>query len=135
MRTDARKLFKVPEGLEEKYVGPLMCAGITTFEPLYHYLNGVDGKGKTIGVMGIGGLGHMAVQFAAKMGATVVALSRGTSKEKFSKELGATSLLDTTSESAMAGAAGTLDQIIITTAGGFVDVDKLTPLMKPNGNM
>mmetsp|Transcript_49 Transcript_49/g.78 ORF Transcript_49/g.78 Transcript_49/m.78 type:complete len:370 (-) Transcript_49:213-1322(-) len=135
MRTDARKLFKVPDGLEEKYVGPLMCAGITTFEPLFHYLNGVDGKGKTIGVMGIGGLGHMAVQFAAKMGATVVALSRGTSKEKFAKELGATSLIDTTSESAMAGAVGTLDQIILTVAGGFIDVDKLTPLMKPNGNI
>lgn len=135
MRTDGRKLFKVPAGLHEKYVGPLMCAGITVFEPITHFLNGTDGTGKTIGVVGIGGLGHMAVKFAAKMGATVVALSRGTSKEAFVKELGATSLVDTTSAESMGAAAGTLDQLIICTSGGKIDMDSFLQLMKPEGNM
>lgn len=135
MRTDARKLFKVPDGLEEKYVGPLMCAGITTFEPIQHFLNGVDGTGKTIGVIGIGGLGHLALQFAAKTGATVVALSRGTGKTEFAKECGASYLVDTTSEEAMKEAAGTLDQLIVTIAGGTFDADKYVPLLKPYGNL
>jgi uncharacterized zinc-type alcohol dehydrogenase-like protein len=134
MRTDARKLFVVPEGLEEKYVGPLMCAGVTVFEPLHHALgDSLDATGKTIGVMGIGGLGHLALQYASKMGATTVAFSRGTSKTDFAKELGATSLVDTTSEEAFAGAAGTLDILLITTAGGFVDIGNLMSLMKPYG--
>jgi alcohol dehydrogenase (NADP+) len=135
MRTDARKLFKVPEGLEEKYVGPLMCAGVTVFEPIRHFLNGTEGKGKTIGIMGIGGLGHLAIQIAHKTGAKVVAFSRGTSKEKFAKEMGADSLVDTTNEEAMKEAANTLDQLIITISGGTYDVNPFLTLMKPYGNM
>ena len=134
-RTDARKLFMVPTGLHEKYVGPLMCAGITVFEPIVNYLKGIDGQGKTIGVIGIGGLGHLAVQFAAKMGADVVAFSRGTSKEKFVKELGARILIDTTSEEAMGGAKGTLDQLIICISGSKVNMNKLISLMKHEGNL
>lgn len=135
MRTDARKLFKVPDSLEEKYVGPLMCAGVTVFEPMHHFLNGTDGTGKTIAVMGIGGLGHLALQFASKMGAKTIALSRGTSKTEFAKHLGAEELIDTTNEEAMAAAAGTIDLLIITSSGGTIDVNKLMPLMKPYGNM
>ena len=125
----------VPTGLHEKYVGPLMCAGITVFEPIVNYLKGIDGQGKTIGVIGIGGLGHLAVQFAAKMGADVVAFSRGTSKEKFVKELGARILIDTTSEEAMGGAKGTLDQLIICISGSKVNLNKLISLMKHEGNL
>ena len=101
-------LYKVPDGLEEKYVGPLMCAGATIFEPIHHFFGGLDGTGKTVGVVGIGGLGHLAVQFAHKMGAKVIALSRGTNKEGFAQQLGADSLLDTTNDDAMAAAAGTI---------------------------
>ena len=135
MRTDARKLFKVPEGIEEKYVGPLMCAGVTVFEPIRHFLNGIDGTGKVIGVVGIGGLGHLALQYAAKSGATAVALSRGTSKEEFAKQLGATRFVDTTSEEAMNEAAGTIDQLIVTAPGGKFDADKYIALLKPYGNL
>ena len=128
-------LYKVPDGLEEKYVGPLMCAGATIFEPIHHFFGGLDGTGKTVGVVGIGGLGHLAVQFAHKMGAKVIALSRGTNKEEFAKQLGSDSLLDTTNDDAMAAAAGTIDLLIFTTAGGNIDVNKYLPLMKPYGNV
>ena len=134
MRTDARKLFAVPDGLEEKYVGPLMCAGVTIFNPIHRFLDGVDGTGKTIGVVGIGGLGHLGLQMLSKMGATAVALSRGTGKEQFAKELGAKYLIDTTNDEAMAAAAGTFDQIIVTANGPF-DSDKYIPLLKFKGNL
>ncbi len=128
-------LYKIPDGLEEQYVGPLMCAGATVFEPIHNFFGSLDGTGKTVGVVGIGGLGHLAVQFAHKMGAKVVALSRGTSKEEFAKQLGADSLLDTTNDEAMAAAAGTIDLLIFTTAGGNIEVNKYLPLMKPYGNV
>jgi D-arabinose 1-dehydrogenase-like Zn-dependent alcohol dehydrogenase len=76
-------LYKVPNGLEEKYVGPLMCTVMTIFKPIHHFFGGLNDMGKTVGVVGIGGLGHLAVQFAHKMGAKVIALSRGTNKEEF----------------------------------------------------
>jgi D-arabinose 1-dehydrogenase-like Zn-dependent alcohol dehydrogenase len=136
MRTDGRKLLKVPDGLEERYVGPLMCAGITVWEPLVNYLQGTDGKGKTIGVVGIGGLGHLAVKFAHKMGANVVAFSRGSRKDQLAKDLGASSFVDTTSDDAMKAAEETkFDQLIITIAGGKIDLDKWFPLMNREGNM
>ena len=69
------------------------------------------------------------------MGAKVIALSRGTSKTEFAKQLGAESLLDTTNDEAMAAAAGTIDLLIFTTAGGNIEVNKYTPLMKPYGNV
>ena len=55
IRTDGRMLYKIPDGLEEQYVGPLMCAGATVFEPIRTYFNGTNGTGKTVGVVGIGG--------------------------------------------------------------------------------
>lgn len=129
-------LYKIPNGLEEQYVGPLMCAGATVFEPIRNYFGkSLDGTGKTVGVVGIGGLGHLAVQFASKMGAKVIALSRGTKKEEFAKQLQAGSLLDTTNDEAMAAAAGTIDLLIFTTAGGNIDVNKYTTLMRPYGNV
>lgn len=136
LRTDGRMLYKVPDGLEEQYVGPLMCAGATVFEPIRHFFGkDLDGTGKTVGVVGIGGLGHLAVQFAHKMGANVIALSRGTKKEEFVKKLGADALLDTTNDEAMAAAVGSIDLLIFTTAGGTIEINKYTPLMKPYGNV
>lgn len=148
IRTDSRKLLHVPKGLEEKYVGPLMCAGITVYEPLSHFLKGkrsiqqqegggVGGK-MTIGILGIGGLGHMAIQFASKMSGVddVIAFSRGLSKESFAKDLGATKFVDTTNVEAMNEMKGTLDQLIVTIAGTNLDMDNVIfPLMKYEGNV
>ena len=73
---DSRFCFKIPEGLPLKFVGPLMCGGITVFSPLKRWAN----KGQHVGVLGIGGLGHMAIKFAKAKGCHVTAFSRGNAK-------------------------------------------------------
>ena len=108
---------------------------MTVFEPLRHFLGGTDGAGKTIGVVGIGGLGHLALQFIAKTGATAVAFSRGTEKTEFAKFLGASYLVDITNADAMQEAYGTIDQLIVCTSGGTFETDKFLPLIKPYGNL
>jgi D-arabinose 1-dehydrogenase-like Zn-dependent alcohol dehydrogenase len=82
---------KVPEGLSSAEAAPLLCAGITTYNSLRH---AGAMPGDTVAIIGIGGLGHLAVQFANKMGYRTVAIARGKDKEKFAKELGAHVYLD-----------------------------------------
>ncbi len=82
---------KVPEGLSSADAAPLLCAGITTFNAIRN--TGVM-PGDTVAILGIGGLGHLAVQFANKMGCKTVAIARGKEKEKFAKELGAHVYID-----------------------------------------
>ena len=79
-------VLKVSEKLDVKAVAPLLCAGITTYSPLRHWK---VGKGHKIGVLGLGGLGHMAVKFAVSFGAEVTMLSHSPSKEADAKRLGA----------------------------------------------
>jgi alcohol dehydrogenase len=81
----------MPEGIEATLAGPLMCAGITTYNALRHA--GAN-SGDLVAIQGIGGLGHLAVQFAAKSGYRTVAISRGQDKEAFAKELGAHAYID-----------------------------------------
>ena len=75
-RCDSRFCFKIPDGLDLKVVGPLMCAGITVYAPLRKYAK----PGCTVGVLGIGGLGHLAIKFAKAMGFSVTAFSRSEAK-------------------------------------------------------
>ncbi|KAG3043564.1 hypothetical protein PC121_g22464 [Phytophthora cactorum] len=80
--------FKIPENLPSDVVAPLLCAGTTVFRPLKEA--GVK-PGKRVSIVGIGGLGHLAIQFAKAMGAdAVVAVSRSPNKEKDVRDLGAT---------------------------------------------
>ena len=81
----------MPEGIDATEAGPLMCAGITTYNALR--TSGAK-SGDLVAVQGIGGLGHLAVQFAAKSGYHTVAISRGKDKEAFAKELGAHEYID-----------------------------------------
>jgi D-arabinose 1-dehydrogenase-like Zn-dependent alcohol dehydrogenase len=82
----------IPEGLDLADVGPLMCAGITTFNSLRH--SGAK-PGDLVGVLGIGGLGHLGIQFAAKSGYRVVAIGRGPENGVLAKKLGAFAYVDT----------------------------------------
>jgi D-arabinose 1-dehydrogenase-like Zn-dependent alcohol dehydrogenase len=77
--------FKLPKGLDLSITAPLMCAGVTVFTPLMDHLK----PGMRVGVIGVGGLGHLAIQYAAKMGAEVHGFTSSISKESFIKELGA----------------------------------------------
>lgn len=90
----ADALAAVPDALTFAEAAPLMCAGVTTFNGLRHS----GGRpGDLVAVLGLGGLGHLGVQFAAKMGFETVAIARGAEKESFARELGAHHYIDSTS--------------------------------------
>jgi D-arabinose 1-dehydrogenase-like Zn-dependent alcohol dehydrogenase len=91
MIAPASALALIPEGLSAIEVGPLMCAGVTTFNSLR---NSGARTGDVVAVLGIGGLGHLGVQFAAKMGFKTVAIARGADKEPLAKKLGASFYID-----------------------------------------
>jgi len=134
LRTDSRFLFKIPAGYPERHVGPLMCGGLTVAAPLYEFAgNTWDLKGKRVGVVGIGGLGHMAIQFASKMGAETIAVSRGTGKKRFCEELGATDFIDSSAPADMAANAGRLHYLLFCVSGGSIDINNYAGLMRPYG--
>jgi len=89
-REDA--VARIPDGLDFSSAGPLMCAGITSFNALRH--SGAKG-GDVVGIVGLGGLGHLGVQFANKLGYKVVAISRGEEKRELALKLGAHHYIDT----------------------------------------
>jgi len=91
MIAPASALALIPEGLSAVDAGPLMCAGITTFNSLR---NSGARPGDLVAILGIGGLGHLGIQFAAKMGFRTVAIARGTDKEPLARKLGAWSYID-----------------------------------------
>jgi alcohol dehydrogenase/propanol-preferring alcohol dehydrogenase len=91
MIAPAGALALIPEGLSAAEAAPLMCAGITTFNSLRH--SGAQ-PGDLVAVLGIGGLGHLGVQFAAKMGFRTVAIARGMDKEPLARKLGASYYID-----------------------------------------
>jgi uncharacterized zinc-type alcohol dehydrogenase-like protein len=104
-------VLKIKKGLALERVAPLLCAGITTYSPLKRY--GTK-KGKKVGVVGLGGLGHMAVKIAKAMGAEVTVFSTSPHKEKDAKKLGAKNFVLTKDPKNFAPLAGKLDLIIDT---------------------
>lgn len=104
-------VLKVPESLDLKAVAPLLCAGITTYSPLRKW--GI-GKGHKVGVLGLGGLGHMAVKFAVTFGAEVTMLSHSPSKEADAKRLGAHHFALTSKEETLQSLTKSFDFIIDT---------------------
>ena len=91
MIAPAEALARIPDDLSAVEAGPLMCAGITTFNSLRH--SGAQ-AGDIVAILGIGGLGHLAVQFAAKMGFRTVAIARGADKAPLARRLGAQHYID-----------------------------------------
>ncbi|HYZ16275.1 MAG TPA: alcohol dehydrogenase [Candidatus Acidoferrum sp.] len=91
----ADALARVPEALTSQEAAPLMCAGVTTFNGLRH---SEARSGDLVAVLGLGGLGHLGVQFAAKMGFETVAIARGADKEPFARELGAAHYIDSATQ-------------------------------------
>lgn len=91
MIAPASALALIPEGLSAVEAAPLMCAGVTTFNPLR---NSGARPGDLVAVLGVGGLGHLGIQFATKMGFRTVAIARGRDKEPLSRKLGAAYYID-----------------------------------------
>ena len=104
-------VLRIPEGLDLSRAAPLLCAGITTYSPLRHWN---IGPGSHVGVIGLGGLGHMAVKLAVGLGADVTVLSRTEDKEADALDLGADGLLVSSDDAAMESAQSSFDLIIDT---------------------
>lgn len=112
-------------------VAPLLCAGITTYSPLRHWN---AGPGKRVGIVGIGGLGHMGIKLARAMGAHVVAFTTSESKRQDAEALGAHEVVVSKDPAAMAAQAKSLDLIVNTVAAPH-DLDALLHLLKRDGTM
>jgi uncharacterized zinc-type alcohol dehydrogenase-like protein len=106
---DDRFVLRIPENLELSGTAPLLCAGITTYSPLKR---ANVGPGKKVGVVGLGGLGHMGVKIAKAMGAKVVVFSTSPSKVEDAKRLGADDVILSKDPEAMKAQAGTFDFIL-----------------------
>jgi uncharacterized zinc-type alcohol dehydrogenase-like protein len=112
-------------------VAPLLCAGITTYSPLRHWN---AGPGKKVGIVGIGGLGHMGIKLARAMGAHVVAFTTSESKRQDAEALGAHEVVVSRDAAAMAARAKSLDLIVNTVAAPH-DLDAYLQLLKRDGTM
>jgi uncharacterized zinc-type alcohol dehydrogenase-like protein len=110
-------------------VAPLLCAGITTYSPLRHWS---AGPGKKVGVVGIGGLGHMGIKLAHAMGAHTVAFTTSESKREAAKRLGADEVVVSRDSNAMRAHRGSFDMILNTVAASH-DLDAYTRLLKRDG--
>ena len=108
---DEAFVLSIPENLDLAGIAPVLCAGITTWSPLRHWNVGKDSK---VAVVGLGGLGHMAIKLADALGAHVTLFSRSTNKTDDAKALGADEVIISTDESQMEGAMGRFDLIIDT---------------------
>lgn len=122
-------VYRIPEGLDLAGVAPLLCAGITVYSPLKHW---GAGPGKTVGVVGIGGLGHMAVKFSHALGAHTVALTSSPEKVALGTSLGADEVLVTSNKEAMKGARQKFD-LIISTLPGDHDMNPYLDLLTLDG--
>ena len=112
-------------------VAPLLCAGITTYSPLCHWH---VGPGKKVGVVGIGGLGHMGIKLAHAMGAHVVAFTTSESKREAAKALGADEVIVSRNADEMAAHAKSFDLIVDTVAASH-DLDPYLALLKRDGTL
>ncbi len=128
---DEAFVLKVPAGLDLAGVAPLLCAGITTYSPLRHW--GVT-KGKKVGVVGLGGLGHMGVKFARAFGAHVVVFTRSKSKVEDALRLGAHEVVDSRDAKAMAAHMGSFDFILDTVSADH-DINPYIQLLGMDGNL
>ncbi len=128
---DKEFILHIPENLDEAGAAPLLCAGITTWSPLNHWK---VKKGDKVGVIGLGGLGHMGVKFANAMGAHVVMITTSPSKAEDAKMLGAHEVLISKNEEEMAKHQGTFDFILNTIPVGH-KMDPYIALLKVDATM
>jgi D-arabinose 1-dehydrogenase-like Zn-dependent alcohol dehydrogenase len=126
-------LARVPAGLSDAEAAPLMCAGITTFNVLRH---SVARGGDTVGVLGLGGLGHLGVQFASRFGFRTVAIARGEDKRPLAQQLGAHDYIDSakgdagTQLAALGGA-----KVVLATAPSARAIEDMIPGLAPGGQL
>ena len=128
---DQKFVFKVPANLDPAGAAPLLCAGITTFSPLHHW--GVT-KGKKVGIVGLGGLGHMGGKFAHALGAQVVLFTTSPNKRDDGLRLGADEVIVSRDANAMAKHAGSFDFILDCVSADH-DINALLGMLRRDGNL
>jgi uncharacterized zinc-type alcohol dehydrogenase-like protein len=122
-------VLRIPDGLELDVAAPLLCAGITTYSPLRHW---GAGPGKKVAVVGLGGLGHMAVKLASAMGADVTVLSQSLKKQEDGLRLGADNYYATSDPGTFETLAGAFD-LIINTVSASIDISSYLQLLTLDG--
>ena len=133
---DEHFVVNIPPSLDLAATAPLLCAGITTWSPLRHWQVGrnVDGSPQKVGVIGLGGLGHMGIKFAHALGAHVVMITTSPGKAADAKRLGADDVLISTDKAEMAKHAGSFHFLLNTIPNGH-DLNPYTRLLRRNGTM
>jgi uncharacterized zinc-type alcohol dehydrogenase-like protein len=124
---------KIPDGIPAENAAPILCAGITMYDPLRHW-GATAGKKMTIGIIGVGGLGTMGIKLAKALGHDVYAISTSASKEALAKEKGATHFVVSTSPESMTANAGKCD-LILNTVSANHDLNTYMPLLAKSGTL
>ncbi|RLN55987.1 hypothetical protein BBJ29_007308 [Phytophthora kernoviae] len=130
VRVDNNYAFKIPEALPSDVAAPLLCAGATVFTPLKQ--EGVK-AGDRVGVIGIGGLGHIAIQFIRALGATPIAFSRSANKEQEIRSLGAEEFYNLSDPEDQKKAAGSVDFLLLTADAADMPYDLYLGLVRKRG--
>jgi len=131
VRASSRFVFPIPEALDSERAAPLLCGGITVYNPLRnHSIN----PSSRVGIVGIGGLGHLAIQFARVFGAHVTAFSTSANKEEEARTFGAHHFVNTRESKAMKEVAGTQD-FILTTVNADQDWAAFIQTLRPTGTL
>lgn len=130
VRVSSTHAFKIPENIPSDVAGPLLCAGVTMYTPMKEA--GVK-AGDCVGVVGIGGLGHLGIQFAKAMGATPVAFSRSANKEAEVRALGAEEFVNTSDPKQVESAMNSLDVLIITATGENMPYNEFLGFLRKRG--
>ncbi|MDR7031159.1 NAD(P)-dependent alcohol dehydrogenase [Rhizobium rosettiformans] len=128
---DETFVLRIPEGMDLAAVAPLLCAGITTYSPLRHWK---VGPGQKVGVVGLGGLGHLGVKIAAALGANVVLFTTSLGKSDDAKRLGVKEVVLSTDADAMARHANSFDFILDTVSANH-DINGLLQLLRRDGTL
>ena len=128
---DAGYVLHVPDGIDPAAAAPLLCAGITTYAPLRHWN---AGPGKKVAVVGLGGLGHMAVKIAHALGAHVTVLSQSLKKQEDGLRLGADEYFATSDPGTFEQLAGRFD-LIVNTVSAAIDLDAYLGLLAVDGTL
>lgn len=128
---DENYVLRIPDNLSKEAAAPLLCAGITTYSPLKHWQ---VKKGDKVAVIGLGGLGHMAIKLATAMGAEVTVFSTSDKKEADAKRLGATRFVNSKKTNALKSFARTF-HFMINTASGNINLDDYLNMLKLDGTM
>ncbi|MDD2814816.1 MAG: NAD(P)-dependent alcohol dehydrogenase [Thiotrichaceae bacterium] len=124
-------VLKIPEGLDLAGAAPLLCAGITTWSPLRHWKAGKNSK---VAVVGLGGLGHMALKLGKALGSHITLFTRSPGKEQDARDLGADRIVLSTDAAQMAAVKGQFD-LIIDTVPYVHDINPYIPTLSLNGTL